>query len=72
MQRFSRRRLVKLREGAGLTRHQLASEIGCSYSTVMAYELGNNVPRVRHLTAVADVLGVPVGELFEGRPKVRR
>jgi transcriptional regulator with XRE-family HTH domain len=71
VQRFSGGRLKKLRKSAGLSRHQLAAEAGCSYSAIAAYELGNSVPLIRHLTAVADVLGEPVGELFDGCPKSR-
>lgn len=69
-----RNALSSLRAARGWTRERLAAEAGVSLATIWRMEHGQ-FPRVEHLIAVADVLGVSTDALL-GRPasnsKMRR
>jgi len=63
-------RLRALRVAAGLTQPATARAIGRSTSTLVRYEVGELDPPVSVITALADVLGVNIGELFTGTAPV--
>jgi transcriptional regulator with XRE-family HTH domain len=67
------KRLRELREKAGWTQQQLAMAAGLSLSLVTRIEQGaREDPRLSTLRALADALGIGVGELvdtLEGRPR---
>ena len=64
---------VKLyRLAAGLTQAQLARRAGLAQATVCAIELGRQRVYVDTVAALAEVLGVGVGELSEGLVSWRR
>jgi transcriptional regulator with XRE-family HTH domain len=65
MPRFSPQRLRQLREAAGLSRDDVARQVGKTTSTVVKYEQATITPSVGVLGALARVYGVPVGELFD-------
>ncbi len=58
-----------VRTAAGLTQSELASRSGVSRQMVGAIEAGRHLPRIDAAVALAEVLGVAVGELF-GAPGV--
>jgi transcriptional regulator with XRE-family HTH domain len=62
---FDRRALREARERAGLTREQLADDIGRGYSTLAAWENGPGYPPIAALNLIARVLGVRVVDLLE-------
>jgi transcriptional regulator with XRE-family HTH domain len=62
---FSPRRLREARAAAGLRRERVAAEIGRSAFSYTAYELGRTAPAADLVAAMANVLGIPPGELFE-------
>lgn len=63
MERFSGHRARGLRNGAGLSRPDLASLIGCSTESVKAWETGTSTPSPTSLTALARALRVPEADL---------
>lgn len=63
--RFSGPKLKAVRTSAGLTREHIALRLGCSATTVAAYERGDSMPQMSSLVALADAFGVHPGELFE-------
>lgn len=66
----------RARKAKGWTRRQLAARAGVHLHTMDGWEYHGAAPRLDHLTAVADALGlrldlVPPAVLPEGRPHVR-
>lgn len=61
------RNLSAARTQARLSREQVATEIGKSWATVRAYELGAATPPLDVLSALADTFGVTVAALI-GEP----
>ncbi len=61
--------LSSLRAARNWTRERLAAEAGVSLATIWRMEHGQ-YPRVEHLIAIADALGVSTDELL-GRGKAR-
>ena len=57
-------RIRALREASGITQMQMVQESGVSQPRISAIERGAQDPQLRHLTAFARVLGVPVPELL--------
>ena len=57
-------RIKELREERGMTQRQLADNTGVSQNTVSCWETEVALPRVRQLPLLANVLSVPIGELF--------
>lgn len=55
-------KLIKLR--GDKSREQVAVDLGISYSAIVAYELGERVPRDEIKIKIAKYYGVDVGELF--------
>ena len=53
-----------LRESAGLTQGELASELGVDRSSVTKWETGKSKPRTEDLPRLAEVLQCSVNDLF--------
>jgi len=64
MQRFSGPALRAARERAGVSREQLALDIGRSFNSIINYERGMNGPTVEILSRLADRLDIEPGDLF--------
>jgi len=58
--------LRSLREGAGLSRPELARQVGLSVSTLRNWEGDLGMPGMPALLRLAKVLGVPVERFAEG------
>lgn len=56
-----------LRERAGMTQQDVATELGVSRTTVLAWEKGETDPGTRYLRALAIVFGCGVADLLNGR-----
>lgn len=50
----------------GMTQIQLGSRVGVSDAAITQYEGGRNLPRLRRLEAIAEVLGVTTEWLLTG------
>lgn len=57
------RQIQGLRLERGLTQAQLAGAVGASVRSLQQWEAGDQEPRASQLAALADALGVGVGEL---------
>lgn len=57
-------RIKQLRYALGITQKELAMELGVDRATVTKWETEAAYPKVRQLPKLADVLQVPIGELF--------
>lgn len=57
-------RIAKLREAAGLTRAQLAENLGIAAPSVHEWESGKTKPRVDRLGELAEQLNVSVDTLL--------
>jgi transcriptional regulator with XRE-family HTH domain len=68
MPEFSHARLSAHRRRAGLTQSELAAAIGKCRSSYINYESGAAIPPPRVLGRIADVLAVPVSDLFDEQP----
>lgn len=62
---FSGRRLGARRREAGLSREQLARQVGRSVFSVVDYERDRADPSIGVLAALADALDVPMEALFD-------
>ncbi len=58
-------RLQVARQQAGLSREQLAIDVGKSWTTIRAYELGAVTPPLAVLVRIAADLDVTVGDLLD-------
>ena len=63
-------RIRVLRNAAGLTQTGLADQLGVTFQQVQKYELGVNRVGAGRLTKIAQVLKVPVNNLFGGNEDV--
>ncbi|PCJ85515.1 MAG: transcriptional regulator [Thiotrichaceae bacterium] len=59
------KRLQTLRLEADMTQEVLANEIGLTVESISNIERGIHGPKFDNLEKLADILGVPVRELFE-------
>jgi len=60
----------KLRFFAGeMTQLELAEKAGASRQTIVALEAGKYTPSLELAFRIADVFGVPIGEVFEYKTK---
>lgn len=57
-------RIHELREAAGQTQAQLATQLGLSQCTISAWESEVYLPKARQLPALADALGCEINDLF--------
>jgi transcriptional regulator with XRE-family HTH domain len=60
------RRIRQLRQAKGWSQEFLADEAGMHRTYLWGIEQGVRNPSVRHLTRLAEALGVSLGALFEG------
>jgi transcriptional regulator with XRE-family HTH domain len=60
------KRIRQLREAKGWSQEFLADEAGMHRTYLWGIEQGVRNPSVRHLTRIAEALGVSLGALFEG------
>lgn len=58
------RRIRQLRHGKGWSQEHLANEAGMHRTYMWGIERGVRNPSIRHLTQIADALGVPISALF--------
>lgn len=58
-------RIRAARESAGLTRTELAVEVGRSEQTIILYETGRHPAPTEIVVRIAEVLGIHPGELFD-------
>ena len=58
-------RIRAARKNAGITQEQLAKMIGINRATLSRYESGDIDPPSSQLGRIADVLNVPIGELYD-------
>ena len=56
--------LAKLRRRRFMTQTDLAAKVGVSMKTVQAWEGRHAQPRLRHVTPLAEALGVSTDELM--------
>ena len=62
--------LIKERRDAlGLTQRELGMRMGVDCSTVTKWETGVALPKARQIPLLAEVLGVPIGDLFVSQPR---
>ena len=66
------KKLVALREAAGLTQQQLADQVGVDQSNIAFWERWGKAPRGEVLPKMAQALGVTVDELLGVAPPKRR
>ena len=66
------KKLVALRQAAGLTQQQLADQIGVDQSNIAFWERWGKAPRGEVLPKMAQALGVTVDELLGVAPPKRR
>ena len=64
--------LAGLRHAAGLTQQQLAAAVGVKQSNIAFWERAAKPPRGEVLPALAEALGVTVGELLSINPETAR
>lgn len=57
------------REDVGLTQRELGARMGVDCSTVTKWETEVALPKARQLPLLAEVLGVPIGDLFVSHPR---
>lgn len=55
--------LRQLREERGLSREQLAADLGISFGTLVNLEMGRNMPRIRLAEQLYGYFGVPLGAI---------
>jgi transcriptional regulator with XRE-family HTH domain len=60
------RRIRELRKQNGLSQEGLADEAAMHRTYMWGIERGRRNPSLRHLTRIADALGVSLSALFEG------
>lgn len=56
--------IKKRRTARGMSRRDLAAEIGVTERAVVSWELGDRVPHVRSLYAIAGALRITAGSLI--------
>lgn len=57
-------RIKELRLNAGIAQCELGAQMGVGQTTVSMWENEAALPKARQLPLLAEVLGVPIGELF--------
>ena len=56
--------IVAARKARGWSREKLAGEVGLNYFTLQRIEAGRRLPRVEHLVAIAELLGLSLDDLL--------
>ena len=57
-------RIKELRQAAGIDQIAFVQAVGASQGTVSDWENERYLPKTRQLPLIAEVLGVPIGDLF--------
>ncbi len=57
-------RIKELRQSAGIDQIAFGQAVGASQGTVSDWENERYLPKTRQLPLIAEVLGVPIGDLF--------
>jgi transcriptional regulator with XRE-family HTH domain len=57
---------------SGVSQRRLAAQIGVSPGAVTNWIKGDSNPSLRHVEAVAEVIGVPMSRFFGALPRERR
>lgn len=57
-------RIKELRLNAGIAQCELGAQMGVGQTTVSMWENEAALPKARQLPLLAEVLGVPIGDLF--------
>lgn len=57
------KKMKLLREQKNISQTEMAERVGIAQSEISAYESGAKSPRLNVAIAIADVLGVTIGEL---------
>jgi len=52
-----------------MTQQELAEKVGCTRQTIIAVEQGKYVPSLELAFRIAEVLGVPLEEVFQYRKR---
>ena len=65
-------RLEQVRIDRGLSRHQLADTVGVHYQTIGYLERGEYSPSLSLALRLAEVLEIPVGDVFSLHPWVEQ
>lgn len=60
------KRIAEARNKVGLSQAALAGKVGVTLGAIGQYEIGRNLPRLKRLEAIAEVLGVTTGWLLTG------
>jgi transcriptional regulator with XRE-family HTH domain len=63
-------RICRLQQG--LSQTDLGERIGLTFQQIQKYEKGTNRVGASRVTQIADALGVPLSNLFDGRPTSAR
>ena len=61
---FLGKKLKQFRETSGLTRSQLAEQLGVDVRIIYDYEDGFKTPRINKIIALAHIFGVSLDSLF--------
>lgn len=62
-------RIKELRQSVGLDQIAFGQAVGASQGTVSDWENERYLPKTRQLPLIAEVLGVPIGDLFVSQPR---
>lgn len=62
-------RIARARRLRGLTQKQAAAQLGVALNTWVRWEHGRTQPRPTRLAAIAQVLGIPLGDLTAPAPE---
>jgi transcriptional regulator with XRE-family HTH domain len=65
-------RIVALREARGMSQARLAKRLGIDRSRLSKWERGQHQPLLKHLHALAEILGVSLAELLTGESVEQR
>lgn len=62
-------RIKELRLNAGIAQCELGAQMGVGQPTVSMWENEAALPKARQIPLLAEVLGVPIGDLFVSHPR---
>ena len=62
-------RIKELRLNAGMAQCELGTQMGVGQTTVSMWENEAALPKARQIPLLAEVLGVPIGDLFVSQPR---
>lgn len=62
-------RIRELRQATGLDQTAFGQAVGATQGMVSDWENERYLPKTRQLPLIAEVLGVPIGDLFVSQPR---